>query len=252
MRPRAGGESLEANRCIDPRVGVKVLSYDLLHGEERVEVDQHLEQCVACRDLFQQTFGDEGALQDLEWRAYQLSRRQPVAPHQWLGRRLADLWLPILLVVLGVASLILYLTQRHAEAERVGVVRLATLRDGQLDSVAAAPLLHMSPQPSSVILCTDRDAIALVYETGAGALRRLVPGDGAPVPELRAGSTQELSLPEVANAGSRILLLLAPRSAPRGLEDWDRAVMERLGAKTDAPAPHGWPAGTEPTLRWLR
>ena len=231
---------------------MKVLSYDLLQGAERTEVDQHLERCVACRDLFHQTFGDEGALQDLEWRAYQLSRRQPVAPHQWLGRRLADLWLPFLLVLLGLCGLILFLTQRHPEAEKVGVLQLATLRNGQLDSVAATPLLRMSPLPSSVIVRTDRDAIALVYETRAGALRRLLPGDAGPLPELQAGSTRELFFPAVENGESRILLLLAPRSAPRVLADWDRGVMELLGGKPDPGGRRGWPAGMEPTLRWLR
>ena len=232
---------------------MKVLSYDLLQGDERTEVDRHLEECQACRDLCQQTFGDEGALRDLEWRAFRLSQRQRVAPHAWLARRLADLWLPLLLVVVATAAFLLFLARRPPDAARVGLLRLATMREGRLDSLAAAPLPQIAPAPGAVIVQTDRDAIALVYETGDGYFRRLVPGDDAQVPELQAERTHELALPAVTTAGARLLLVLAPRASPRELVDWDRAVMERLGGSPPAGAPRqGSPAGVEPTLRWLR
>lgn len=242
----------DEKRCLEPKVGVKVLSYDLLEGEEKSEVDRHLEACVACKDLFEQTFGDEGALRDLEYRAFRLSQRQPVAVHDWLARRLAALWLPFLAVVVGISVLLLYLARRPPETGRVRVVRLATMRGATLDSLTSLPLPRISPAPTSVIIRTDRDAIALLYETGDGTMRRLVPGGDAVVPELDAEGTHELALPELETAGARILLVLAPATAPRVLAEWDRAVMERLGGVPEGGERRGWPAGVSPTLRWIR
>ena len=243
----------ELNRCVDPRLGVKVLSYDLLTGHEKAEVDRHLQACAACSDLVQQTFGDEGALRELEWRAFKLSQRQRVAPHAWIARRLADLWLPLLGVVVGVVVLGVYLARRAPEPEQVGVMRLAALRTAVLDSLASEPLPRISPAPTSLVIQLDRDAIALVYESGAGVLRRLVPGADGAIPELQAGRTHELALPAVAAPGGAILLVLAPAAAPRVADDWDVAVMERVGAPSGAAAGRrGWPGHVEPTLRWLK
>jgi len=241
------------NRCLDPRLGVKVLSYDLLAGEEKTEVDRHLQACSACSDLVEQTFGDEGALRELEWRAFKLSQRQRVAPHAWLARRLADLWLPFLGVLVGVVVLGVYLSRRAPEPEQVGLMRLAALRTGELDSLSSTPVPRISPAPTSLVIEPDRDAIALVYESGAGVLRRLIPGADAAIPELVAGRTHELALPALAARGAAILLVLAPASAPRVAGDWDLAVMERVGARNDPAAGRsGWPGQVEPTLRWLK
>ncbi len=239
------------NRCVDPRLGVKVLSYDLLAGDEKAEVDRHLQTCAACSDLVEQTFGDEGALRELEWRAFKLSQRQKVAPHAWIARRLADLWLPLLGVAVGVVVLGVFLARRAPAPEQVGVMRLAALRTGVLDSLSSVP--RISPAPTSLVIEPDRDAIALVYESGAGVLRRLVPGADAAIPELQGGSTHELALPELAARGAVILLVLAPASAPRVADEWDRAVMERVGARSGPDASRrSWPGQVEPTLRWLK
>ena len=86
-------------RCTDPQQGLKVLSYDLLEGEERQQIDAHMEECETCRDLRDQAFGDEGAFQELEYRAFKLSQRQHVPASAWIARRLQDLWIPFLVVV---------------------------------------------------------------------------------------------------------------------------------------------------------
>jgi len=70
---------------------------------------------------------------------------------------------------------------------------------------------------------------------------------------LAAARAEELALPALESASARIVLVLAPVSAPRVLADWDRAVMERLGGRTDDESERrGWPDGVTPTLRWLR
>lgn len=241
------------DRCVDARLGVKVLSYDLLEGSEKEEVDAHLRACAACRDLVDQTFGDEGALRELDWRVFQLRRRQKVPAHAWIVRRLMDLWVPFLILALGAAALWLYLARRGPEPERVVVLRLATLREGTLDSLAAMPMPQVSAAPTSIVLQADRDAIVLVYEAGDGRMRRLVPGAEAAIPELPGATPHELALPELQTAGARLLLVLAPTSSPRSLQDWDRAVLEYLGGSPeDGSERRGWPQGTAPTLRWLR
>jgi hypothetical protein len=240
------------DRCVEPRLGVKVLSYDLLAGDEREEVDAHLRACAACRDLVDQTFGDEGALRELDWRVFQLRRRQDVPAHVWIGRRLMDLWVPFLLLVLAAAGVGLYLARRGPDPEQVHLLRLATLRTGVLDSLAAVPVPRLSGAPTSVVLQADRDAIAMVYEAVGGGMRRLIPGGDTAIPELAAAASHELALPEPETAGARLLLVLAPASAPRALADWDRAVLEYLGGEPEADGRRGWPQGTAPTLRWLR
>src|SRR5437867_2780167 len=92
------------DRCIDATIGVKVLSYDLLEEEEKVELDAHLEKCAACRDLRQQTFGKEGALDELAARVYRLRQRRPVEGHIWIAERLRDLWLPFMILAFVVAA----------------------------------------------------------------------------------------------------------------------------------------------------
>ena len=241
------------DRCKDLRLGVKVLSYDLLEGSEKDEVDAHLRVCSSCRDLVEQTFGDEGALRELDWRVFRLGRRQVVPAHAWIARRLLDLWFPFLVLAVGVAALSFYFARRAPAPERVHLLRLATLRTGTLDSLATQPMPHISPAPTSILLQTDRDVITMVYETDEGSMRRLIPGGMAAIPELAAGSAHELALPELQSARARLLLVVAPTSAPRLLEDWDRAVLEYLGGAPQADGKRqGWPQDTAPLLRWLR
>ncbi|UCE03472.1 MAG: hypothetical protein JSW67_04580 [Candidatus Latescibacterota bacterium] len=240
-------------RCVDPKLGVKVLSYDLLEAEERDEVDEHLKVCVSCRDLVEQTFGNEGALTELEWRAFKATQRRSVHTHEWIARRLASLWVPVLVLVVGISALLLYVARRGPDPERVELLRLATFREATLDSLAAVAVPNLAPAPTSVVLRTDQDAIALVYESGDEFLRRLIPGGDAAIPELSAQETHELALPALESPASRILLVLAPLSATRVLADWDRAVFERLGGESEEDAERsGWPLGVTPTLRWLK
>ena len=240
------------SRCVDPQLGVKVLSYDLLVGEEKAEVEQHLRVCSACRDLAQQTFGDAGALRELEWRAFRLSQRQVVPWHAWLGRRLLSLWLPFLLVLLGVGVLVVTLARRAPAPAQVRLVRLAGLRSGTLDSLAAVPVPRLSSALTSLVLEPDRDAIALVYEAGGGKLRRLIPGGSAAIPVLQAGAVHELALPELETQGAALLLVLAPSAAPRQTADWDQAVLQRVGPGGEGESAGSWPGSVTPTLRWLR
>lgn len=240
-------------RCVDPSLGVKVLSYDLLDGDEKVEVDEHLRACSACRDLVEQTFGNAGALRELDWRAFRLSQRQDVPWHAWVARRLRDLWFPFVLALLGVGIVFVSLARRAPAPEQVNLVRLAALREATLDSAAATPVPRVAPAPTSLVLEPDRDAIVLVYESGAGSLRRLIPGGDAAIPELRAGTTHELALPALAARGAFVLLVVAPLAAPRAAADWDEAIMEHVGARqADTGAGRGWPGNVTPTLRWLR
>ena len=241
------------SRCVEPKLGVKVLSYDLLDGDEKAEMDEHLRACSACRDLVEQTFGNAGALRELDWRAFRLSQRQNVPWHAWMARRLRDLWFPFLLVLLGAGIVFVTLARRAPAPEQVGLVRLAALREATLDSVAAVPVPRVAPAPTSLVLEPDRDAIALVYESGGGVLRRLIPGGTATIPELRAGQAHELSLPELQSRGAFVLLVLAPSAAPRGVAAWDEAVLQRVGNRRGDPdASRGWPGDVTPTLRWLR
>jgi hypothetical protein len=234
-----------STRCIDTRIGHKVLSYDLLEGEEKREMDAHLEQCAACRDFREQTLGQEGALDDLAWRAWRLGRRQRVEPHLWLMSRLKDLWIPFLVVLLGGIALTVYLARRGPEADAVRIVRLAVTRGATLDSVATP---HVDPGPDGLYLRTDRAARAYVYELDAGAMRRLLPPQGGDPPEVGPAETSELRLPPLASHAARVLVVVVPRGAPGGVEDWDAAVFAQLSGERTQSA--GWPSGVRPTLRW--
>ena len=99
-------------RCTNPEVGIKVLSYDLLDAAERDELDAHLTMCAACRDLKEQTFGDQGAFQELEYRAFRLSQRQVVQAREWWPSRLRALALPISAILLLVLAIVVYLARR--------------------------------------------------------------------------------------------------------------------------------------------
>ena len=239
------------SRCTDPNIGVNVLSYDLLVGEEKEQLEAHLRDCKACSDLVRQTFGDEGALQDVELRAWKSRRRRAVAPHEWLLRRVMSLWIPVLLALVGVGLLVTYLVRRGPDPERVELVRLATSRGAELDSLSTVPVPHITPAPTSLIVHTDRDAIALLYESGDGYLRRLLPGLDAEVLVLRGAEPHELAIPGLENASARLLLILAPATAPRVVEAWDRAVWVNLGGEAREGERRGWPDGVAATLRWV-
>lgn len=239
------------NRCTDPSIGVNVLSYDLLDATEKEQLEKHLEECEACADLVRQTFGDEGALQDIDLRAWHLTRRRPVAPHEWMLRRIVSLWIPALLLLVGIGVLVFYLSRRPPDPERVKVVRLATARRAHLDSLSEISVPRVSRSPTSLIVEPDRDAIALLYESGEGYLKRLIPGGDAAVPELRGAETHELTIPELETATARVLLVLAPAAAPRAVDAWDRAVWLSLGGEAEEGERRGWPQGVAATLRWV-
>ncbi len=239
------------NRCTNPDIGVNVLSYDLLVGEEKEELEAHLSECKACSDLVRQTFGDEGALQDVELRAWRSARRRPIAPHEWLLNRAVALWLPAVLVLLGVVVLVTYLARRGPDPERVELVRLATARGAELDSLSRAAVPTITPAPTSLIVQPDRDAIALLYESGQDYLRRLIPGADAEIPELSGAETHELAIPALEKPTSRILLVLVPASAPRLVDAWDRAVWLNLGGEAREGERRGWPNDVAVTLRWV-
>jgi hypothetical protein len=236
-----------AQRCIDLRIGQKILSYDLLEGEEKQHVDVHLEKCAACRDLLAQVYGKEGALDDLNFRAWKLTQRQKVAPHWWIARRLQDLWGPFLLVLLIVGGLFVFLTTRGGESGAVRVVRFSVSRGAEVD----ASTLRIDPGPNGFILRTDRDARVYVYEVREGSMRRLVPGGIDAPPELTGLRSHEVPLPPT-KAGGRYVIVLVPVDAPGSLEEWDAAVFADLArnAPDAAASSVGWPGGAPPTLRW--
>ena len=242
------------NRCIDPHIGIKTLSYDLLEGEEKAELDAHLERCTACRDLMQQTYGHEGALDELAWRAWRLSQRRAVPPHAWIAARLRDLWLPFGIVALFVGMAGFFLANREAAVDKVGLRRLSFVRRGSIDSTQSLPVPILEHSPNALLVRPDRDARAYVYESNHGRLRRLVPPADREPPALAADSTREIPLPPLEGADSHVLLVLLPRDAPGTTDEWDTAVFSALGKKPGTPLPQSsrhWPKGTEPTLRWL-
>ena len=242
------------SRCIDPNVGVKILSYDLLSDEEKAQMDAHLQGCGACRDLRAQTFGKEGLVDELAHRVFRLSRRQRVEPHAWVLARLRDLGIPLALLVALVTSVAVYLARREPEAVSVRIVRLAVTRGGSIDSTSSDLVPRLDPNPASLIVRPDRAARAYVYELHAGALRRVVPPGDDPPPQLSPEGVQEIGLPPLEAPDTRVLLVLVPREAGGTTADWDAAVFERLGGgRTGGAASKSsaWPRGARPTLRWL-
>lgn len=241
---------MQPNRCIDLSIGQKILSYDLLVGEEKALVDSHLEACSACRDFRQQTYGKEGALDDLNYRAWKLGQRQKIPATLWLAERTRDLWLPILLIVGVAGGLFVYIATRSSTRESVGVLRFALSRGATIDSLASP---HLDIGPNSLILRTDREARAYVYEVRAGTMRRLVPGGGQAPPEVGRMEVKEVPLPAIENSDARLLLLLVPREAPGTVDDWDNAVFAELSRGKDPSGREraGWPGEIRPALRWF-
>jgi len=233
------------NRCTDNRIGVQVLSYDLLVGDEKAAMDAHLQTCAACRDLLQQTFGSKGALDELGLRVFRLSQRQRVEPHAWMLERLRDLWLPFLAIVFCLCIGALIVARARHGGEAVGILNLAVSRAGIIEENLTQ---RIGPYPDAVLVRTDRAAQALVYEVFASSMRRLVPGaDGAMI-ALTAGETRELPLPPLENETARVVLVLAPAGEAVTLVQWDAAMMEYLGRGRRAR----WPNDVQPTLRWIQ
>lgn len=241
------------NRCVDPSIGVKVLSYDLLEGAERAEMDAHLQVCAACRDFRQQSFGKEGALDELAYRAYLLGRRRRVEPTAWFFERLRDLWIPLLVLAGIIGGIVAYVASRGTEADSVGVLRLAVSRGSSLDSTDAVVAPRVDVHPNAVIVRPDREARAYVYEAQAGALRRLVPPADEPAPRLSPDASREIFLPELETPDSRLLLVLVPADAAGTNAEWDSAIFRRLGpgGSGDRSGRGTLPSAAQPTLRWL-
>jgi hypothetical protein len=239
---------LPENRCVDLSIGQKILSYDLLQGEEKRLMDAHLEVCAACRDFHEQVFGNEGALDELNYRAWKLGRRQNVPAHQWFARRLQDLWLPFFLVLLLIAAGFVLITTRSSGRGTVRVRHFAVTRAASVETGS----MRVDPGPNGFILRTDRDARVYVYEVREGTMRRLVPGETQPQQELTGGETREVTLPPTAGAGSRFVVVLVPSEAPGTTDEWDAAVfadLARGGSGGSGPV-SAWPGGMRPTLRW--
>ena len=236
-------------RCTNPDVGIKVLSYDLLEGAERDELDVHLTECAACRDLKQQTFGDQGAFQELEYRAFRLSQRQAVQAREWWPSRLRALALPLSAILLLVLALAVYLARRPPEAPRVGIVRLAAMHDAELGDAGPMPTPRVSAQASSLVLSVDREANGMAYEVGAEHVRRLVPPEGAAPLRLRAFDTQEIPVPPLLASDGRVLLVLVPAEVMVAVSEWDAAIQGYVGARGASRG--AWPNGVIPTLRWI-
>ena len=237
------------SRCIDMQAGQKVLSYDLLDPLEKHELDQHLEKCAACRDFLQQTRGKEGAFDDIAARVWRLSQRQRIEPHVWVTqhlRVLAPLAL-VLALVLGVGSV--WLARRSGGVESVKVLRFAVLRGATLDSLAT-PRVDVAPE--AIVLRTDRDAYAFVYETRADTLRRLLPQGSLAATLVGPAESRELHLPPIQSRESRLLLVLVPGAADATVQAWDDAVFQQLraGRAAHGDTPMAWPGGVRPTLRW--
>lgn len=239
-------------RCTDPEVGVKVLSYDLLDDAERATVDAHLSQCKVCADLKEQTFGNEGAFRELEYRAFKLSQRQRVGAHDWWLRRLRDLALPLAVLIIALAAFLAYLSRRVPDVPTVGIVHLATLKDAELGGGGMlAPRIER--HSSSMVLAVDRRARVLAFEVSREQMRRLLPAADAEPITLRAFETRELPLPARLDAQARVLLVLVPIEPPTTAAEWDVAVQAYVsGSLRKGDASRGaWPQGLIPTLRWI-
>ena len=237
------------NRCIDLDVGQKVLSYDLLDSAERRDLDSHLVQCSACRDFLRQTLGKEGAFDELALRSWRMSRRQRVEPHLWIQERLRNLWLPFLVITAAVGGLVVWVARRGADEHLVQVRRFAVMRPAALDSLGTP---HIDPSPEALVVRTDRDARAYVYEIHDAMLRRILPQTGGIPPEVGPGEASELHLPKLESNQSRLLVVLVPVKAGGSVDEWDAAVFGQLRAGKKAPATGAdpWPEGVRPTLRW--
>jgi hypothetical protein len=237
------------NRCIDMNLGQKVLSYDLLEGEEKLAVDTHLEHCAACRDFMQQAYGREGALQELNWRAWRLGRRQNVEASWWMAQRLRDLWLPFLLLLAVVTAIGVFAVSRGPERLRVHILYYAVTRGATLDATATP---KVDPGPNGVHLRTDRPARVYVYVVKQGTLQRLVPGDGGAPPEVGPDEIREVRLPDITDRTARVILVIIAREAPGTLDEWDAAMFTELGhaSSETQSGTRGWPGNVRPTLRW--
>jgi len=237
------------NRCTNIAIGEKILSYDLLDGLERHEVDLHLRECAACRDFREQTLGQEGALDDLAARVWRLGRRQRVAPHEWLFERMRDLSLPLLGISILVIGFLVWLSQRTPETPPVALLRFAILRGATLDSLATP---QVDPAPEAVVLRTDQPARASVYESREGTIRRIVPAAGGAPPEIGPAEGKEVPLPHILSRDSRLLVMLVPAGAPGTLAEWDDALFAQLnaGRNPESAAKTAWPGEARPTLRW--
>jgi hypothetical protein len=240
---------VEPNRCIDLVIGEKVLCYDLLVGDEKRVMDAHLEECEACRDFRSQVYGKEGALEEINFRAWQLGRRQKVSASWWLAARLRDLWLPFLLIFGLGGGTVVYLVTRAGSSESVRVLRFAVSRGGTIDSLASP---HIDDGPNGLVLRTDRDARVQVYEVRDGTMRRLVPGGTQSPPELGPEQAREVPLPPAESGSGRLLVLVVPRAAPGTVDEWDAAVFSELsrGHNPRTVTHAGWPGNVRPALRW--
>jgi hypothetical protein len=248
-------DSEDAGRCTDPEQGIKVLSYDLLEGEERAQVDAHLEVCRTCRDLRDQVFGDEGAFRELEYRAFKLSQRQKVPASAWLAERLRDLWLPFAVFVVLASLFALWLITRAPDVAPVALLRLQAFRAATLDTTSTVLVPRLAPGIESIVVETDQDAWLLVYETNDETLQRLLPGGDIEAPLLRARSVEEFALPPLQSAESRMVLVIVPGTVAMQPGEWDRALLKHFGGSgeinLDDPGRH-WPQDAVPTMRWLQ
>ncbi len=233
------------NRCTNEAVGVQVLSYDLLTGDEKSVMDEHLETCPACRDLLQQTFGTKGALDDLDSRVFRLSQRQRVEPHAWMLERFRDLWLPFSIIVLCLSFGAMLVARSRRGDEGVRVMSLAVSRAGVIEADLTP---RIDAHPEAILVRADRPARAWVYEVHGTSMRRLVPGSDGAAPVLAAGETRELTLPPLTDPTARVVLVLVPADDTSTAVEWDAAMMEYLGRGRGVR----WPAGAHPTLRWIQ
>jgi len=233
------------NRCTNEAIGVQVLSYDLLTGEEKQAMDVHLQSCAACRDLMQQTFGTKGALDELDYRVFRLSQRQRVEPHAWILQRLRDLWLPFAMIVLFLSFGAMLVARGRRGEEAVRIMTLAVSRAGIIDTDLTQ---RIAADPEAILVRADRAARAIVYEVHANTMRRLLPGSEGAAPALIAGETRELALPPLADPAARVAILLISADDAASLVEWDAAMMEYLGRDRRGR----WPNDAHPTLRWIQ